>query len=81
MDGRWWLRPLKAVALGIAIGLAFTWLVSGLPFPENLWMMIAGAVGIIAFCIWQLIDTHRLMREHEEQMAEFKRLAGEDWPL
>lgn len=76
----WWHRPVAAIAVGVSIGLGFTWLLSGLPFPESLWAVLALTFVGLGVGVWQLIDTQRLMREHEAQMAEWKRRAGTDWP-
>lgn len=76
----WWHRPVAAIVVGISVGLGFTWLISGLPFPESMWAVLALCAVGMAFCIWQLIDTQRMIRRFEAQTAEWKRQAGADWP-
>lgn len=76
----WWLRPLRAVLVGVGVGLGLTWSISLLPETGQLWAYLVLAVAAFVFVLWQMWDLRRLNRNMEAKLEEWRR-ANPDWPV
>lgn len=71
----WWIRPVRAVTVGIAIGLGLTYLIGLLPSGKvQAAALILLLAAMFAWCIYQLRVLKRERAEFERRMAEFRRL-------
>lgn len=75
---RLWLRALRPLIWGAAIGFALTWLLGGMPLPAQLWATLIFCLVAISYCFWALWDLRRDQRRFEEQMREFDKMMEQE---
>lgn len=72
----WWRRPIRALALGFAAGLALTWLIAELPDRAQSPAMLLLLAVAFGYCLWMLYDLKRMQRRFAAQLEVWRQEAG-----
>lgn len=73
----WWVRPVVAVTVGLAIGLVINVVIFALSAPYNTWLLALVLLAALAFMLYSLWDLRRWKRDMDEKIAEWKRVIGD----
>ena len=73
---RWWFKPLRAVGVGLVIGLVFSWTMSLLPPKVASALVLVAVIGFIAWCCWALGDLKRDMAQARQAVVDYEKIHG-----
>lgn len=76
MTRPWWFKPLRAVGVGLAIGLTFSWVLSLLPPRVAAAAWIVFIVGMLSWCFWALGDLKRDMVKARQAVVDYEKIYG-----
>lgn len=76
MTQSWYFKPLRAVAVGVVIGLAFNWVLLLLPPRIGTVLLFLGVLGMLGWTFWALRDLRREMDRARQAVVDYEKIYG-----